>query len=216
MGTETNSNTISRREILKRGAFVGGAVLWVAPAVQVVGMGRAFAKDVSPNCSRYCIKWDFDTNAPPPDVTQPLTCTKGGTISAYPIWGNTWTAIGNAADVAKALTCTDGTDTDTSAMAITNRSGNEFVVYGTQLAGFWVAFPPDTKLAYLADVGLESVGAKCGTATATFTPTVEDDPCYTDPNGVPFKRIHVTGCNNGSDISHIEMIVDWCPNSAPS
>ena len=213
MDTEANSSTISRREILKRGAFVGGAVLWAAPVVQVVGMGRAYAKDVSPNCSRYCIKWDFDAN--PPLVPEQLTCTAGG-ASAYPIWGNTWTGIGNAAGVAKALKCpADGIDTDTSAQSITNRTGREFVVYGTQLAGFWIAFPADTKLADLTDVGFYSVGAKCGTTTTTFTPTVEDDPCYTDPNGVPFKRIHIVGCGNGKDVSHIEMIVDWCPNSAP-
>jgi len=44
------TNHISRREILKRGAFVGGAVVWATPVVQTLGMGRAFAAPVSKTC----------------------------------------------------------------------------------------------------------------------------------------------------------------------
>jgi len=43
-------NQISRREILKRGAFVGGAVVWATPVVQTLGMGRAFAATPSDTC----------------------------------------------------------------------------------------------------------------------------------------------------------------------
>ena len=45
---------ISRRDLLTRGAALGGvaalggAVVWVTPLVQMVGMGRAFAQTVSP------------------------------------------------------------------------------------------------------------------------------------------------------------------------
>lgn len=38
---------VTRREILKRGAIVGGGVLWVAPIIQTLGMGPAYAADVS-------------------------------------------------------------------------------------------------------------------------------------------------------------------------
>lgn len=38
---------VTRRDVLKRGAVVGGTVLWVAPLVQTLGMGRAFAADTS-------------------------------------------------------------------------------------------------------------------------------------------------------------------------
>ena len=44
------TNQISRREILKRGAFVGGAVVWATPVVQTLGMGRAFAATPSDTC----------------------------------------------------------------------------------------------------------------------------------------------------------------------
>ena len=39
---------ITRRDLLKKGAVLGGAVVWVTPIVQSVGMGRAFAQAVSP------------------------------------------------------------------------------------------------------------------------------------------------------------------------
>ncbi len=38
---------VTRREILKRGAIVGGGVLWVTPVVQTLGMGRAYAAATS-------------------------------------------------------------------------------------------------------------------------------------------------------------------------
>ena len=39
---------ITRRDLLKKGAALGGAVVWVTPIVQSVGMGRAFAATPSP------------------------------------------------------------------------------------------------------------------------------------------------------------------------
>lgn len=42
------SQGITRRDLLKKGAVLGGAVVWVTPIVQSVGMGRAFAQVTSP------------------------------------------------------------------------------------------------------------------------------------------------------------------------
>ena len=47
MGEET-SQGISRRDLLRRGAALGGAVVWMTPVVQTLGMGRAFAQTASP------------------------------------------------------------------------------------------------------------------------------------------------------------------------
>ncbi len=44
----TNKDGLSRRDFLKRSAALGGALVWVAPVVQVVGMRPAFAQTVSP------------------------------------------------------------------------------------------------------------------------------------------------------------------------
>ncbi len=38
---------IRKRDLLKRRAALGGAVVWVRPLVQTVGMGRAFAQMTS-------------------------------------------------------------------------------------------------------------------------------------------------------------------------
>ena len=49
-----NKDGLSRRDFLKRGAALGGALVWVAPVVQVVGMRPAFGQEtVSPVCSDY-------------------------------------------------------------------------------------------------------------------------------------------------------------------
>lgn len=41
---------ITRRQALKRGAILGGALAWATPVVQVIGMQPAFAQTVSPAC----------------------------------------------------------------------------------------------------------------------------------------------------------------------
>lgn len=46
MGEE--SQGITRRDLLRRGAVLGGAVVWTTPVVQTLGMGRAFAQTASP------------------------------------------------------------------------------------------------------------------------------------------------------------------------
>lgn len=44
---------LSRREVLKRGAALGGSLIWAAPTVQAIGMSPAFAQDASPRCNVY-------------------------------------------------------------------------------------------------------------------------------------------------------------------
>lgn len=45
---ESQEQGISRRDLLKRGAALGGAVVWATPVVQTLGMGRAYAQTASP------------------------------------------------------------------------------------------------------------------------------------------------------------------------
>jgi hypothetical protein len=40
---------------------------------------------------------------------------------------------------------------------------------------------------------------------------LEDDPCLVDANSDPYLRIFIPACGTGHDISHLELIVDWCP-----
>lgn len=46
-GVSEHRRSVSRRDALKRGAMAGGALLWVTPAVQVIGLGRANAQAAS-------------------------------------------------------------------------------------------------------------------------------------------------------------------------
>ena len=42
-----SDNGLNRRDVLKRGAIVGSAVLWAVPAVQVIGLGASHAEAAS-------------------------------------------------------------------------------------------------------------------------------------------------------------------------
>jgi hypothetical protein len=173
-------------------------------------MGRAYAQDVSPNCSRFCLKWEVDDNAP----TGVLTCTDGG-ARAHPVWTNNWEELGNQGGGTVLACPSDGANSEAAAQELTNRSGREFVVYGSASDGFWIAFPDDVKLAELADEGRRSAAVKCGPGTDEFGNNelqLGDDPCIKDPDGVPYRRIFIEACSsNTNDISHFELIVDWCP-----
>lgn len=56
--TENQSTThgLTRRELLKKGAVLGGALAWATPAVQLVGMTPAMATHVSDLC--VCVKFN--------------------------------------------------------------------------------------------------------------------------------------------------------------
>ncbi|NND03066.1 MAG: hypothetical protein HKN91_09785 [Acidimicrobiia bacterium] len=203
MNTE-QTNQLTRRELLKRGAIVGGVTLWATPVVQVVGMGRAYAKDVSEGCTRYCLKWEIDGNSP----TGALTCPP-----AENVWSNNWQELGRRTASGKGtiLECPgDGINDGASADAIADRPGYEFVVYGDVASGFWVAFPSDVAVADLEDQAEPWSGAaKCGQGNVKLTKSqlgMEADPCIDGYN-----RVFIPVCRNGRDISHLELIVDWCP-----
>ena len=42
---------ITRRQALRKGALLGGALAWATPVVQLVGMRPAFAQVPSPDCN---------------------------------------------------------------------------------------------------------------------------------------------------------------------
>ena len=44
---------ISRKEFLKRGAVLGGSLIWAVPTIQAIGMSAAFANETSPVCNFY-------------------------------------------------------------------------------------------------------------------------------------------------------------------
>jgi hypothetical protein len=68
---DEHGNGVTRRDLLKKGVALGGTALWVTPAVQVLGVSRAYAQTASP--------------PPPPDGCDPnisyiainLQCSSG-------------------------------------------------------------------------------------------------------------------------------------------
>jgi hypothetical protein len=60
---------MTRRDLMKRGAVVGGTLLWVAPAIQSYG-SKAFAQDNgSPGCDACVSVTLFAEPGPPPPQT---------------------------------------------------------------------------------------------------------------------------------------------------
>jgi hypothetical protein len=57
---QSTTNGLTRRELLKRGAVLGGALAWATPAVQLIGMTPAMATHVSERC--ICAKFDGSNN----------------------------------------------------------------------------------------------------------------------------------------------------------
>lgn len=91
----TQTTGLTRRDILKRGAVFGGALVWATPIVQVVGMSPAHARPVSPGCTRYCIKWETDGNARILDTGTggfAVTCDE----DELDIWTSFWVGLGGS------------------------------------------------------------------------------------------------------------------------
>jgi hypothetical protein len=71
---------ISRRELIRRGAIVGGTLLWAAPAVQTL-TPAAYAQQPSPGACGCCYCWNGDKQNPgPPNPGQARAdlCTDDG------------------------------------------------------------------------------------------------------------------------------------------
>jgi hypothetical protein len=65
VGEEVNQG-LTRRDLLRRGVVLGGAVIWTTPVVQTLGMGRAFAQTASPieggkDISYLVLAWSCDS-----------------------------------------------------------------------------------------------------------------------------------------------------------
>lgn len=50
MSEAQHNDGVTRRDLIKKGALLGGTVMWVTPAVQTVGMSRALAQTPSDTC----------------------------------------------------------------------------------------------------------------------------------------------------------------------
>jgi hypothetical protein len=72
---------MSRRDLLRRGAIVGGTLLWVAPAIQTMAP-KAFAQEVSPTGCAACYCWNTTSNRIRHDTALHGGIHSGGLLNA--------------------------------------------------------------------------------------------------------------------------------------
>lgn len=65
---------LDRRQLIKRSAVVGGALVWATPVVQSVA-APAFAATGSPSCSYEVIVYDRPVNDPNKQCTAAFDCS---------------------------------------------------------------------------------------------------------------------------------------------
>lgn len=91
MSEEIGNDGVTRREALKKGARLGGALVWAIPVVQTVGMSSAMAQTVSEgNC---CLEvnivsidvGDFDTGVGNNDIRVTFNGTNCGTAQIFDV-----------------------------------------------------------------------------------------------------------------------------------
>lgn len=181
---ETQQQTgLTRREVLKKGAVLGGALAWGAPVVQVIGMRPAMAQNTSPGCPNlYCLKAEV----------------RGGRLGPFgPLGGGQGKGKGNCLledeecdpDVPQSIL-------DALNEGVTGDPENEITIVlppGCHLAEF-TGGSPDQFL------GQVSAAAKCGRKGGKDAP----EPCFAPSvsgNTLTFS------CGNETAISHIELII---------
>ena len=189
---ETNTESdLTRRDLLKKGAVLGGALVWAAPVVQIIGMRPAMAQRTSPSCPNlYCLKAEVF----------------GGSLGSFgPLGGGQGEGKGNCLK--------EDEDCDPNVpSSILNWLNDPAHVSGDPESGFEVELPPGCTLAERTGgsedsfLGLFSAAAKCGkkgqTGESCFAPTIVKN------NGTTTLTFT---CGNDTEISHIELII-CCPS----
>lgn len=184
---ESLTDDLTRREALKRGAALGGMLLWITPAVQAVGMSRALAQETSGPCTTYCIKFEF-------------------TGSDNDLNG-TWGPLGSSQGQGNCFTC----PADAQNGSLPAGFFDDFeIVSGSRTSSVKIRFPNTCSLAETDSTPDElnpgNVAAKCGQGAESCN--------YQSPTPVPgpdgTTEIDVLACTNGRAISHIELIIRCC------
>lgn len=73
---------VTRHTALKRGAVAGGALLWAAPAVQTIGMPRAWAQVYAVSACRMTGGGRIDNPSCPVETKGPSTTSSGRTVAS--------------------------------------------------------------------------------------------------------------------------------------
>lgn len=85
MDQQQTQTGVTRRDLLKRGAALGGAIVWMTPVVQTVGMAPAFAQDCSPLCCLEIVSVIATQGSDQHDVTATIVFRNCGCETAQAI-----------------------------------------------------------------------------------------------------------------------------------
>lgn len=186
-GGKAQAEMLTRREALKRGLVLGGAVLWTTPAVQAIGMSRAAAQETSSTCTTYCVKFEFTGGDDSLDGEWvPLGADNPGNIFACP------------------------PDSDNGPFPPGFFDDFE-IVSGDRKGAVVVRMPPSCTLTETAEsspdeLAFGNVAAKCG-STGENVQSLSVDPVTGE--------FTVESCGGSGSrspaISHIEIMVRCCP-----
>lgn len=198
MPAETNQG-LTRREILKRGAALGGALAWSAPIVQVVGMSPALAQQT---CTTYCFKFEFDK-------VQNGSVTCDSTSSGAPLL--TGSFVGDLGGAQGCLACPPGA---TSGLP---PNASDICFFGDLEDEVTICLPDNcTSSGTGGRGGLQQLAAKCGSRDGSCgilnQPAEVDCTCSACAGT---KQVTIGVCPNGKGISHIEFVLTCCDVGSP-
>jgi hypothetical protein len=196
---------VTRREILKKGAALGGALVWGAPVVQVIGMRPALAQTPSPVCPNlYCVKaeWRGGQNG---SLGSFQACSKGfsrgqGNCLVPPDPGKAELDFDVPSSILDGIDVTHGVECNGSDGVLIT------LPLGCRLAGVEDTGTPDPF------VGSLSAAAKCGKKGSRDPLDWCDGPIEVgqDSDGRVTLCFSIR-CRNETTISHIELFI-CCPD----
>lgn len=178
---------LTRRQLLKRGAALGGAVAWATPVVQVVGMRAAGAQETSDPCATYCIKL----------VTADAYRGDGQ-------WDEgAWVAFKTPAN--NCLVCPDGVPLTMDPPALL---AAQILVEGDPATGVTVTIPANCELVAPGDPSPDelvngSAAARCGNSGINGC-------TFAGPSDVKDGTLFLDVCPNDGPITQIELVIRCC------
>ena len=194
---------LTRREVLKKGAVLGGALAWGTPVVQVIGMRPAVAQVTSPTCENlYCVKAEFSGSTL--GIFQ--NCSPG--VNRGQGRGNCLAISGQESDFDQASFEFRTSIQVESTLCPSHEDGSP-------VEGIKITLPAGCDLALIGEqtgtpdafTGDRAAAAKCGLKGETLVDAC-DPP--TDVGEDAEGRTTICfpiECSNGTSISHIELIL---------
>lgn len=195
--TQPNESGLTRRDLLKSGAVLGGALAWGAPVVQLIGMKPAMAQEVSGCPNTYCLKAEYDDGVLGPFINCSPGIARGSGRGNCLIPSEEDFDEGDFSGVPGAIF---------EGIVVSDCDGGDGIML-TLPVGCHLAGEDNASGSPDAFVGNVSAAAKCG----RIGETNEDEGCDAPEIGVngdgQTTLCFPKKCTNGSGLSHIELII---------